>query len=76
MRTEIFDRAELSLILESRGELQGLCTALQKAHFAMFRAGEIDGYYETICELHKQVEAALGHDRICLRPGLSDQCGP
>jgi len=59
MRTEIFDRVELSLILESRGELQGLCTTLQKAHFAMFREGELDGYYERIVELHKQVEAAL-----------------
>ena len=59
MRTEIFDRVELSLILESRGELRGLCTALQKAHFAMFEKGELDGYYEMICELHKQLAADL-----------------
>ena len=59
MRTEIFDRVELSLILESRGELQDLCTALQKAHFAMFRESELDGYYDLIRELHKQVEEAL-----------------
>ena len=59
MRTEIFDRVELSLILESRGELQGLCTALQKAHFAMFREGELDAYYDVIRELHEQVQAAL-----------------
>ena len=59
MRTEIFDRVELSLILESKGELRALCTALQKAHFAMFGRGELDGYYELICELHKQVEASL-----------------
>ena len=59
MRTEIFDRVELSLILESRGELRDLCTALQRAHFAMFEKGELDGYYELICELHKQVQAAL-----------------
>jgi len=64
MRTEIFDRAELSLILESRGELRDLCTALQKAHFAMFRAGELDAHYETICELHKQVAAAAGIDPL------------
>lgn len=59
MRTEIFDRVEVSLILESEGELRGLCTALQKAHFAMFSKGELDGYYDAVRELHRQVEAAL-----------------
>ena len=59
MRAEIFDRIELSLILESRGELIDLRDALQKAHFAMFREGELDGYYQVIRELHQLVEDAL-----------------
>ena len=60
MRTEIFDRVELSLILESRGELQGLSTALKEAKFAMFRDERCeDGYWQIICELSAQVEAAL-----------------